>query len=606
MATQGSFNTNNVGNFYFTVEWNRTGYSSANNEHYIAYTVTAHNTQGYYRTVYLKSLTINGISKFYNTTGTSYYDGNVVVSDTMTISSYNDAGDGSLSISFEAGVGISSGSNCSGNDSWSLDRIPRQANITSAPDFNDEENPTITYSNPAGNSVDYLQACISLTGSFDDVPYRDIPKTGSSYTFSLTETERNILRNATTSNSRTVLFYVKTTISGTTFYSTLTKTFSIVNGNPVFSTCTYEDTGGISTNLTGDNQIIIKGFNDVDVIISTANKASAKKGASMVKYRAVCGNLISEENYSSNSDVILNLPYIQERTITIYALDSRGNSTAVPIYIENSNWKDYFDPVIRTGSIARQNGVNTQTTLTFTGNIWKTDDEYDFGAVDNSIIQCYYQYKKTTDSSYGTAINITPTLNSNGSFSFSSLINGDLGSTGFTLSDSFNVRIYVQDATAKSYTYDLLLGVGSPGIAIHKNGVSFGTPYNTSEGGVFQVKGVDPFKYSTTEKKIGTWINGKPLYRKVITTTNTITNDSTIPHNISNVDIIYIKTAFFYNESYGKISWQLPIDLYGTSNTITDRVGAAVGTDNIIFKCDTSWSTTWTKYIVLEYTKTTD
>lgn len=115
----------------------------------------------------------------------------------------------------------------------------------------------------------------------------------------------------------------------------------------------------------------------------------------------------------------------------------------------------------------------------------------------------------------------------------------------------------------------------------------------------------DKSTYSTSETVVGTWIDGKPLYRKVITTTNTISNDTVIAHGISNVNLIYIKNAFMFNPS-GQISWQLPIDLYGTTETSTDRVGVAVGTNNIIFKCDTSWGNAWTKYVVLEYTKTTD
>ena len=93
--------------------------------------------------------------------------------------------------------------------SISLTRIPRQANLTSAPDFNDEANPTINYSNPAGNSVSSLDACISLTGSRDDVGYRAVSKTGTSYTFNLTEAERNVLRGACpNSNSLSVKFYL--------------------------------------------------------------------------------------------------------------------------------------------------------------------------------------------------------------------------------------------------------------------------------------------------------------------------------------------------------------------------------------------------------------
>ena len=112
--------------------------------------------------------------------------------------------------------------------SYTLPTIPRQGKILTAPDFTDEDNPTITYENPAGNAVTTLQACISLVGSKDDIKYRDISKTGTSYTFNLTSEERKLLRDATPNGSRTVMFYVRTEIGSSTFYSTLDRTFTVV------------------------------------------------------------------------------------------------------------------------------------------------------------------------------------------------------------------------------------------------------------------------------------------------------------------------------------------------------------------------------------------
>lgn len=133
MATSGSFNTSSVGNFYFTFSWSRTGYSSEANKHYIHYELVAHNTPGNYRTVWLKNLYVAGNQVFYesgsSSNGKKYYDGNVVTSGNITVSSSNSSGDGYLSASFEAGVGIYPNSNCSGSDSWDLDRIPRYTQI---------------------------------------------------------------------------------------------------------------------------------------------------------------------------------------------------------------------------------------------------------------------------------------------------------------------------------------------------------------------------------------------------------------------------------------------------------------------------------------------
>ena len=53
-------------------------------------------------------------------------------------------------------------------------------------------------------------------------------------------------------------------------------------------------------------------------------------------------------------------------------------------------------------------------------------------------------------------------------------------------------------------------------------------------------------EYSTEETVIGKWIDGKPLYQKVITFDNTISisyDDNTFIHNISNIDIIFVKNA---------------------------------------------------------------
>lgn len=129
MATSGSFNTSYVGNFYFTFSWNRTGYSSEANVHYIDYSLIAHNTAGSYRTVYLKNLYIAGQQVYYQegiySNGKQFYDGDVVTSGSVTVPSSNNEGDCTLTASFEAGVGVYSGSNCSGSGSWELDRIPR-------------------------------------------------------------------------------------------------------------------------------------------------------------------------------------------------------------------------------------------------------------------------------------------------------------------------------------------------------------------------------------------------------------------------------------------------------------------------------------------------
>ena len=114
-------------------------------------------------------------------------------------------------------------------------------------------------------------------------------------------------------------------------------------------------------------------------------------------------------------------------------------------------------------------------------------------------------------------------------------------------------------------------------------------------------------EYSTEETVIGKWIDGKPLYQKVITFDNTISisyDDNTFIHNISNIDIIFVKNAFVYSKNEKRF-YSIPVTLYN-SNTATDDLNIMVDRENINFYVKSGWNTAWQKVIILNYTKTTD
>lgn len=109
--------------------------------------------------------------------------------------------------------------------------------------------------------------------------------------------------------------------------------------------------------------------------------------------------------------------------------------------------------------------------------------------------------------------------------------------------------------------------------------------------------------YSSEETIIGTWF-GKPRYRKTITFQTTINGSFTIPHEIANVDKIQVDYGnSFFVESTG-ISYSLPIIGYG--GNYNDNCYAYVNKENIYIYSNGGWNTSWTKYITLLYTKTTD
>ena len=309
---------------------------------------------------------------------TNGYKNTVLASGTKTV---NHNSDGSLSFTASVEAGIYQWAiNKSGSGTISLDQIPRQANITDAPNFNDEGNPTITYSNPAGNAVGTLMACISLDGSAADIAYRDISKTGTSYTFNLTEAERNVLRNACkTANSRTVKFYVRTTIGSNTYYSNLTKTLSIVNANPTL-TVDAVDTNATTKALTGDAHKYVRYYSNV----VTSASAAGLKGASITSTTgAATFNNVNQASFSFKTT------------------DSRGNST------EKTYTGTLIPYVYLTANFKPKISVAGEAHIIVKGNYFNGS----FGAVANTLT-LKYRYKKS-GGSYTSWTNYTPGITGN-------------------------------------------------------------------------------------------------------------------------------------------------------------------------------------------------
>ena len=151
------------------------------------------------------------------------YTGTVIAQGTKTLSHRLD-GVRAFNVYCEAGI-YTYAINSSGSATFTLDTIRQKAVITSAPNFTDEQNPTITYTNTLGAAITSLQACIADDSGGVIVRYRDIPKTEASYTFALTTKERDALRTlCANAQSIRVRFYIKSVISGNTFYNYLTKT----------------------------------------------------------------------------------------------------------------------------------------------------------------------------------------------------------------------------------------------------------------------------------------------------------------------------------------------------------------------------------------------
>lgn len=315
-----------------------------------------------------------------NINGTAY-SGNIMKYDgvsTVTITSnsltvaHNQDGTKTISCSFsisDIDKSFLPGA-VSKSDTMTLTAIPRAATITDAPNFNQNVNPTITYSNPAGNSVTSLQACISLTGGAADIAYRDISKTGTSYTFTLTEAEKQVLLNATLSgsNSRTVYFYVKTELGGNTSHSRLARTFTVINGAPVINPVAVdmnETTGA----LTGDTNIFIKGYSTAACNIN----AEAQLGASISAVEIVNGAQTANQAIASFSNV-------ESGSFKFTATDNRGNTVSKTL---TKTLIAYTKPTCNQKvEMALDGETGAVFNLTISGNYFNDT----FGAVANELV----------------------------------------------------------------------------------------------------------------------------------------------------------------------------------------------------------------------------
>jgi hypothetical protein len=104
--------------------------------------------------------------------------------------------------------------------------------------------------------------------------------------------------------------------------------------------------------------------------------------------------------------------------------------------------------------------------------------------------------------------------------------------------------------------------------------------------------------YSTNEQVIGKWIDGKPLYRKVVDI-GTLPNATTkqVAHNIANIGSVVTLRGIVTDYRF------FPVPFSATSNAYTISIFADTTTIAVMTGNDRS---NMTGFVIIEYTKTTD
>lgn len=388
MATKGSVSTSSWTSKYgytryITFNWERTSFNVEQQTSTIKWSVVSGGSfDGQVKSgpfyVYL-----DGTTLFYDDGRYSLYSGTTLGSGTTTLY-HNSDGTKSFTIAIGAAIYSSAISN-TGSATFTLD-IVGKATLTGAPSFTDEGSPTITYKNPVGNAVTKLEACISLDGSSPDVPYRDVPINGTSYTFNLSDTERDTLRAATTTaNSRKVKFFLQSTIEGKLYRDWKEVNFSVINSAPTL-TCSVEDVNTNTTALTGDATKLVKYHSTAKATIS----GTAKKKATIASTSIASNGITSTDA----SKMFFN---ITSNEFKFVVTDSRGNSankTLTPTMVA-------YVPLTANIVPSGQMTTDGNYTLKMSGNYFNGS----FGAVSNTLaVQYRYRLKDEafTDSDWKT------------------------------------------------------------------------------------------------------------------------------------------------------------------------------------------------------------
>ena len=402
------------------------------------------------------------------------------------------------------------------NNGWTaLTNIPRFAVMTNAAsNLNDESSFWFTYSNPANST---LSCWLEVNPASNHYASRSLSGTSGTYTWTLTETERNQLRAAlANSNNGIIRIGLYSTIGGTTQASFIDRSFSIINATPQFSDFTYQDTNSTVTTVTGNNQVFVKGLSTLQATISSANKMVAKKQATAKNYVTTIDNITKTTNYSA-SDLNINVGTISTagtKRLNIRAYDSRNNSVLVYKDITVYN---YDKPVINA-TAERLNNFENTTTLKIGG----TFSLLTINNVDKNALQTIQYRYRETDGTWENYVTLTPSITNN-TYQCSDIL------LSLDNSKSFEIEVKVTD-NLQTTTSVLKVDMGAAVFFISSN----------------------QKKCYINNKEVATMdkVNGIELYSDSTGTTGTVNLSENI--TTSNIDRLKIFAYTLYNNvAYG-------------------------------------------------------
>lgn len=181
----------------------------------------------------------------------------------------------------------------------------------------------------------------------------------------------------------------------------------------------------------------------------------------------------------------------------------------------------------------------------------------------------------------------------------------DMNEIKQVVNDNYNNTIQITDTEPTDSDNKIWIDTGEVSSAASE----ITNEYSTSTGLGYSANYVNNLHtYSETEQRVGTWIDGKPLYRKlIVSTVGTISSSGTIVNNEistptnSDLTTLRIKEAYVLNA--GRL---IPAIMY-LNDTLNYFIKVyPLNTNKIRISANNSSYSENTVYILVEYTKTTD
>jgi len=288
-------------------------------------------------------------------------------------------------------------------------------------------------------------------------------------TITLTAAQRTTLLSTMASIKSFDMTFELKTYSGTTqIGSASTKTATVqtteANSGPTMGAFSFCDSRSATVAVTGNNQYFIQGYSYLQVTPATA---TAKNGASIVKYAATCNGV----TVSNTDGAALSLGAITKSgslDVVVTATDSRGYPVS---YTQKITVLAYAKPKIKELTLRRTNDIEAEMQLVFNGSISSVKPA---SVENNNLLYVRYRYKPTSDTSYSSYTSILTSVTKSGtSFSFSNL---ELCSLDANTSYDFHLQIRDQLNSLSSLDLYYVIPQGTPLLALRRRMVGINTP----------------------------------------------------------------------------------------------------------------------------------